>query len=457
MTAIGTIIIIIHVYTYKRNEEIAKHVYTCFVMHLTRKEGVRMKRVHYSWLILIVTFFSIIVAGITMSSSGVFLDPLEKEFQWDRSTIALAFAVSLFLYGISGPFMAALLEVIGLKKMMLSAMSTLIVGMTLTFWMSQSWQLIIIWGGIIGLGASLFLTVLSPYVANHWFVKRRGLAVGILTASTATGQLILLPVLAIIIEHYSWRWAMGLILLLSTMMFVMIAMFIKNKPQDIGLTPYGHDEIIEEPQVQPKKNPISMAFLGLTEAVKVKAFWLLAGSFFICGLSTSGLIGTHFVSYCISFGVPLVTAASLLSFMGVFNLLGTTVSGWLSDRFDNRWLLFWYYLLRGASLLLLPYALAQGSFVLLTIFSIFYGLDWIATVPPTISITRQIFGMQKSSIIYGWIFASHQAGAAVAAYGGGLIYKFFNSYTWAFFLAGLFCALASLFVIIVKKQTPQQG
>lgn len=192
--------------------------------------------------------------------------------------------------------------------------------------------------------------MLSPYVANHWFVKRRGLAVGILTASTATGQLILLPVLAIIIEHYSWRWAMGLILLLSTMMFVMIAMFIKNKPQDIGLTPYGHDEIMGEPQVQPKKNPISMAFLGLAEAVKVKAFWLLAGSFFICGLSTSGLIGTHFVSYCISFGVPLVTAASLLSFMGVFNLLGTTASGWLSDRFDNRWLLFWYYLLGSFSL-----------------------------------------------------------------------------------------------------------
>ncbi|WP_155591745.1 MFS transporter [Lysinibacillus cavernae] len=416
-----------------------------------------MKRVHYSWVILIITFFSIIVAGITMSSSGVFIDPLEKEFQWDRSTIALAFAVSLFLYGISGPFMAALLEVIGLKKMMLSAMATLVGGISLTFFMSQSWQLIVIWGGIIGLGASLFLTVLSPYVANHWFVKRRGLAVGILTASTATGQLILLPVLAIIIEHYSWRWAIGLILLLSTIMFIMIAIFIKNKPQDLGLTPYGQQEIIKEQQVHIKKNPISMAFHGLLEAVKVKAFWLLAGSFFICGLSTSGLIGTHFVSYCITFGVPLVTAASLLSFMGVFNLLGTTVSGWLSDRFDNRWLLFWYYLLRGASLLLLPYALTQGSFVLLTIFTIFYGLDWIATVPPTISITRQIFGMQKSSIIYGWIFASHQAGAAVAAYGGGLIYKFFNSYTWAFFLAGLFCALASLFVIIVKKQTPQQG
>ncbi len=433
-----------------------KHVYTCFVVY-QRKEGVEVKRVHYSWFILIVTFFSIIVAGITMSSSGVFIDPLEKEFHWDRSTIALAFAVSLFLYGISGPFMAALLEVIGLKKMMLGAMATLVLGMTLTFLMSESWQLIVIWGGIIGLGASLFLTVLSPYVANHWFVKRRGLAVGILTASTATGQLILLPVLAIIIEHYSWRWAITLMLLLSIIMFFMIALFIKNRPQDMGLTPYGQEEAIEEQQIQQKKNPIAMAFKGLFEAIKVKAFWLLAGSFFICGLSTSGLIGTHFVSYCISFGVPLVTAASFLSFMGIFNLLGTTVSGWLSDRFDNRWLLFWYYLLRGASLLLLPYALAQGSFVLLTIFTIFYGLDWIATVPPTISITRQIFGMQKSSIIYGWIFASHQAGAAVAAYGGGLIYKFFNSYTWAFFLAGMFCAMASLFVIIVKKQTPQQA
>lgn len=428
-----------------------------FGLILTRKVGGIMKRIHYSWFILVVTFFSIIVAGITMSSSGVFIDPLEREFQWDRSTIALAFAVSLFLYGISGPFMAALLEVIGLKRMMISAMSTLVLGMSLTFFMNQSWQLIIIWGGIIGLGASLFLTVLSPYVANHWFVKRRGLAVGILTASTATGQLILLPVLAIIIDHYSWRWAIGFILLLSIVMLIMIAIFIKNKPQDLGLTPYGQDEIFEDPHVQLKKNPISMAFNGLLEAVKVKTFWLLAGSFFICGLSTSGLIGTHFVSYCISFGIPLVTAASLLSFMGVFNLLGTTASGWLSDRFDNRWLLFWYYLLRGASLLLLPYALAQGSFVLLTIFTIFYGLDWIATVPPTISIARQTFGVQKSSIIYGWIFASHQAGAAVAAYGGGLIYKFFNSYTWAFFLAGAFCALASLFVIIVKKQTSQQA
>ncbi len=412
-----------------------------------------MKRIHYSWFILTITFFSIIVAGITLSSSGVFIGPFEHEFGWDRSVIAMAFAISLFLYGISGPFMAALLEVLGLKKMMLAAMTILMIGISLTLLMQQAWQLIIIWGFIIGLGASLFLTVLSPFVANHWFEKRRGLALGILTASTATGQLVLLPILAMIIENSSWRWAIVLIMVLSAIMFFIILVFMKNKPKDVGVLAYGLEEEKTESVIVEKKNPIIIAFNGLFTAVKVKEFWLLAGSFFICGLSTSGLIGTHFVSYCISFGVPLVTAASFLSFMGIFNLVGTTLSGWLSDRFDNRWLLFWYYLLRGASLVLLPYALMQGSLTLLIIFTAFYGLDWIATVPPTVNISRQIFGTQKSGIIYGWIFASHQAGAAVAAYGGGLIYKFFNSYTWAFFLAGVFCVLASLFVIIVKKQT----
>ncbi|MDQ0247098.1 MFS family permease [Bacillus fengqiuensis] len=415
-----------------------------------------MKRIHYSWFILAITFFSIIVAGIVMSSSGVFIDPFEKEFGWDRSVIALAFAISMFLYGISGPFMAALLNVIGLKKMMIVSMATLLTGIILTFIMNQSWQMIIIWGFIIGLGSSLFLTVLSPYVANHWFEKRRGLAVGILTASTATGQLILLPVLAAIIDNYSWRLAIGLIMILSFIMLIIILLFMKNTPKDVGILPYGLEEEIQESNEGQKENPIVIAFNGLFEAVKVKEFWLLSGSFFICGLSTSGLIGTHFVSYCISFGVPLVTAASFLSFMGIFNLVGTTLSGWLSDRFDNRWLLFWYYGLRGASLVFLPYALNEGSTTMLVIFTVFYGLDWIATVPPTISISRQIFGTNKSGIVYGWIYASHQAGAAVAAYGGGLIYKFFNTYTWAFFLAGVFCLLASLFVIIIKKQHSSQ-
>lgn len=415
-----------------------------------RDEG--LNRIHYSWVILFIAFFSIITAGIIRSSSGVFIVPFENEFGWDRSTISFAFAISLLLYGISGPFMAALIEVIGLKKMMILAMATLLVGILLTFFMVKPWQLVLTWGIIIGLGSGLFLTVLSPYIANQWFEKKRGLALGILTASTATGQLILLPLLAIIVETYSWKWAMGLILILSLIMLAIILLFMKNSPQEAGLLPYGQEVASTVKKVEKKGNPVKIAFQTLLEAVKVKEFWLLAGSFFICGLSTSGLIGTHFISYCIGFGFTAVTAASMLSLMGVFDLIGTTLSGWLSDRFDNRWLLFWYYGLRGASLLFLPFALSDGSYILLIIFSVFYGLDWIATVPPTVNISRQIFGIEKSVVVYGWVFAAHQLGSAVAAGGAGIVYKIFNSYSWAFALAGMFCLLACLFVIVIKKE-----
>jgi MFS family permease len=411
-----------------------------------------LKRIHYSWVILIIAFFSILIAGIIRSSSGVFIVPFETEFGWERSTISYAFALGLLLYGISGPFMAALLEVTGIKKMMILAMTTLLVGILLTFIMVKPWQLILIWGVIIGLGSGLFLTVLSPYIANTWFEKRRGLAVGILTASTATGQLVLLPLLAFIVETYSWKWAMGLILILSVLMLSVIILFMKNSPKQIGLLPYGLEEEQSLTEKVQKKNPIIIAFQTLFEVVKVKEFWLLAVSFFICGLSTSGLIGTHFISYCIGFGFTAVAAAAMLSLMGVFDLIGSTLSGWLSDRFDNRWLLFWYYALRGASLVFLPFALSEGSMTFLIVFSVFYGLDWIATVPPTINISRQIFGKEKSGIVYGWIFASHQLGAAVAAGGAGVIYNIFNSYSWAFTLSGMFCVVASLFVIVIKKQ-----
>ncbi|QOV11214.1 MFS transporter [Viridibacillus arvi] len=415
-----------------------------------------MKKVHYSWIILAVTFFSIIVAGIIRSSSGVFIDPFEIEFGWSRPAISFAFAVSLFLYGFSGPFMAAFVEVFGLKRMMLYSMLTLSTGLALTFVMQTQWQLILIWGVMIGVGSGLFLTVLSTQIANRWFVKQRGLAVGILTASTATGQLILLPVLATIIDQYSWRYATGLIFILSLLILLLILLFMKDFPQDKGLRPYGqenNDQSAEQPTLQ--QNPFKLALGTLMEGLRLKEFWLLAGSFFICGLSTSGLIGTHFISYCIGFGIPVVTAAAMLSFMGVFDLLGTTLSGWLSDRIDNRWLLFWYYALRGISLLFLPFALAQGSYVWLVIFSIFYGLDWIATVPPTIGLARREFGLKKSTLMYGWIMAAHQVGAAVAAFGGGVIFKVFGSYQWAFILAGSMCVLASLFVIMLKKHQPK--
>lgn len=415
-----------------------------------------MRKIHYSWIILTVTFIAIIVAGIIRSSSGIFIDPFEMEFGWDRPTISFAFAICLFLYGFSGPFMAAFVDVFGLKRMMLYSMALLAVGLGLTFVMQSKWQLILIWGIMLGVGSGLFLTVLSTQVANRWFVKRRGLAVGILTAATATGQLILLPVLAAFVDNYSWRSAIALIFFLSIVMLVVIAIFMKSWPEEIGIAPYGQEKQLEPARLSTNRNPFKMAIFSLIEGLKMKEFWLLAGSFFICGLSTSGIIGTHFISYCVSFGIPLVTAAAMLSFMGVFDLIGTTISGWLSDRFDNRWLLFWYYLLRGFSLVFLPFALAQGSYTWLVIFSIFYGLDWIATVPPTIGLTRQKFGIEKSAMMYGWITAAHQVGAGLAAYSGGVVYKVFGSYMWAFALAGAFCLLASLFVILIKKQAPKE-
>lgn len=412
-----------------------------------------MRKLHYSWIILFLTFFSIIVAGIVRSSSGVFVIPFEEEFHWDRSMISFAFGLSLFIYGFSGPFMGAIVQSVGIKKMMLISMGTLMISLILTLFMSEPWHLVLVWGVLNGLGASLFLTVLSPLIANTWFVKRRGLAIGILTASTATGQLLLLPLLAYVIEDSTWKNAIVIILILSMIMFLLIWSFMKDSPRKIGITPYGsEEEIVSESPNKLKMNPFKTAIDTLFYAFKHKEFWLLAGSFFICGLSTNGLIGTHFVALCVSFGIVAVTAASFLSIMGVFDLVGTTASGWLSDRIDNRWLLFWYYALRGLSLLLLPYALQQGSLTLLMIFTVFYGLDWIATVPPTINIARNVFGLEKSVIIYGWIFAAHQVGAAVAAYGGGVIFERYDTYSYAFIGAGIFCFLASLFVIIIRKE-----
>ncbi|MGG0656246.1 MFS transporter [Rummeliibacillus pycnus] len=417
-----------------------------------------MKKIHYSWIILVITFFSIIVAGIIRSSSGVFIQPFETEFGWSRPAISFAFAVGLFLYGFSGPFMAAFVERFGLKNVMLASMTLLSLGLVLTFIMNQEWQLVLIWGVMIGIGSGLFLTVLSTQIGNRWFVKHRGLAVGILTAATATGQLILLPVLASLIETYSWHHAIGLIFCLSIVMLIFILLFMKDWPEQVGTIALGmtvDENSIAHSDEKSTENPFKIVWDSLMEGSKSKAFWLLAGSFFICGLSTTGLIGTHFVGYCMSFGIPMVLAASMLSFMGIFDLIGTTLSGWLSDKIDNRWLLFFYYGLRGLSLLFLPIALNNNSITLLIIFSIFYGLDWIATVPPTIGLARREFGMKKSAMMYGWMVAFHQVGAAVAAYGGGLIYNIFDSYTWAFMLSGAFCALGSLFVILLKKHNPK--
>jgi predicted MFS family arabinose efflux permease len=407
-------------------------------------------KIHYAWIILIVTFLSVIIAAVTNTMSGVMMIPFEKEFSWSRASISGAFAICITLVGFSGPFIAGLYQKFSVRKVLLVGMGTLLMAILLTTIMSQIWHLFIIWGIIIGLSTGAFLTVLNVYVATTWFEKKRGLALGLLTSSSAAGQLVFLPLLAYIVENYSWRNAVLTIFSFGVLIYVLLWVFMKNDPADVGVLPLGAEK--SNKKQANNVNPVKAAFDGLKLGAKSKVFWLLAGSFFVCGFSTSGLIGTHFISLCIDYGYKEVTAASILAFMGIFNIIGTTLSGYISDRFDNRWLLFWYYGLRGLSLLILPFALSTNSIIYLSAFAIFYGMDWIATVPPTIKLATDHFGKEKVGVIYGWIYTAHQLGAGAAAYGGGLVYSWLNAYQSIFIAAGIFCLVATLFVLNIKRR-----
>ncbi|PEC51593.1 MFS transporter [Bacillus sp. AFS077874] len=382
--------------------------------------------------------------------SGVMMIPFEKEFGWSRASISGAFAICITLVGFSGPFIAGLYQKFSVRKVLLVGMGTLLVAILLTTIMTRIWHLFIIWGIIIGLSAGAFLTVLNAYVATTWFEKKRGLALGLLTSSSAAGQLVFLPLMAYIVENYSWRNAVLSIFSFGVFIYVLLWIFMKNDPADVGVLPLGAEK--SNKKQANNVNPVKAAFDGLKLGAKSKVFWLLAASFFVCGFSTSGLIGTHFISLCIDYGYKEVTAASILAFMGIFNIIGTTLSGYISDRFDNRWLLFWYYGLRGLSLLILPFALSTNSIIYLSAFAIFYGMDWIATVPPTIKLATDHFGKEKVGVIYGWIYTAHQLGAGAAAYGGGLVYSWLNAYQSIFIAAGIFCLVATLFVLNIKKR-----
>ncbi len=406
-------------------------------------------RLHYAWVVALITFFIMLIGAGIRSTPGVLMVPLEQEFGWDRSTVSLALAMNLTLYGLFGPFAAALMERFGLRRMIALALTALFVGISLTTWMTSPWQLDLFWGIVVGIGTGCTANVLGAIVANRWFVARRGLVVGILTASGATGQLVFLPLLAHLAVTSGWRAAAWTTAGAALVMIPVILWLMRDRPSDKGLFPYGAVQSQAEPALA-RGNPFAAALGGLRLGIRSFDFWLLAGSFFICGLSTNGLIGTHLIPACMEHGMPEVTAASLLALIGIFDIIGTTLSGWLSDRWNNRWLLFWYYGLRGLSLMLLPSALNSSGFSL-GLFIVFYGLDWVATVPPTVRLTTDIFGKEKAGILFGWIGAAHQLGAATAAFGGGAMHTMLGDYVVTFILAGLFCLLASLMVMRVGK------
>jgi len=409
-------------------------------------------RLHYAWIAAGVTFFTLLAAAGARATPGVILLPLGNEFQWSRATVSSIVSINIFLYGLIGPFAAALYQRFGLRRTMMAAMGLLTAGYGLSTVATQYWQFVVLWGFVVGAGSGLAATVLGAAVANRWFTERRGLVMGLLTASTATGQLIFLPSLAsAVTSHDNWRAAPWIVAGATLVAIPVIGWLMRDDPHEVGLRPYGETGPVGAAAPRVTGNPARHAMRVLFEAVRVRDFWLLAGSFFVCGASTNGLIGTHMVAAAFDCGIPEVRAASLLALMGLFDLVGTTASGWLSDRYNCRYLLFGYYTLRGISLLFLPTALL-GPVAGLGVFAIFYGLDWIATVPPTVKLTAEVFGREKAGIVFGWVVAAHQVGAACAAYGAGALRTVTGSYTLAFFSAGALCVIAALVVLPIGKR-----
>jgi sugar phosphate permease len=401
-------------------------------------------RLHYGWVVVGVTFLTLLLGAGVRSTPGILMVPFEEEFHWSRSTISFAVAVNLLIYGLIGPFAAAMMERFGLRRTMLVAITCIGTGVALTTFMRESWQLILLWGFVVGCGTGTTGNVLGAMVATRWFTKNRGLVVGLLTSAAAAGQLVFLPTMASITAAYGWRPMVLATAVIAVVIFPLVAIFMRDRPIDMGLAPYGEAGVakLAAPVVG---NPVAIALRTLGDGLRAKDFWLLAGSFFICGASTNGLIGAHLIPACIDNGINEVTGASMLALMGAFNFVGTTGSGWLSDRVDNRILLAVYYGLRGLSLLFLPFSFV--SLYGLSLFAVFYGLDWIATVPPTVRLTSNCFGKEKAGLYYGWIFASHQLGSAAAAYYGGVLRTDLGSYLETFLLSGTLCFAAALLVM----------
>jgi len=394
-----------------------------------------------------VTFCVLLVTAAVRATPGVLMVPLEQEFGWSTAAISGAIAINIALFGLIGPFAASLMNRWGVRRLVLAALALLAVSVAVTTEMRTQWQFTLLWGFCVGSGTGITAMVLAVVVANRWFDERRGVVLGLLSAANATGQLLFLPVLARLIETAGWRKAALAVAAISALVFVLVLLLMRDRPEDVGLKPYGWKVPKQEDPTPPKAlEPIA----ALRLALRSPAFWVLGGSFFMCGASTNGLVGTHLIPACHDFGISEVRAAGLLAMMGIFDIVGTTASGWLTDRFSSRYLLFAYYSLRGLSLLFLPHTLATGGSHL-NWFAVFYGLDWIATVPPTVRLTANAFGRENTGVVYGWIGAAHQLGASLAALTAGTLRTVMGNYSPSFWGIGLLCFLTGFVFLFCRS------
>nr|WP_303715619.1 MFS transporter [Kutzneria buriramensis]WKX16163.1 MFS transporter [Kutzneria buriramensis] len=411
---------------------------------------------HRAWFVAAVTFVTITGAAAFRSLPGLLIDPLNQEYGWSRGTIGAAVSVNLALYGLTAPFAAALMDRFGIRRVVAVALTVIAIGSGLTVWMTAAWQLLLCWGLLVGLGSGSMALAFAATVTNRWFTERRGLVTGILTAASASGQLIFLPVLSWMVEKHDWRPAAVTVALAALAVVPFVWLLLRDHPADVGLKPYGAKEFVPKPP--PARGAARRAITVLFSAARTGPFWLLAGTFAICGASTNGLIQTHFVPAAHDDGMPVTAAASLLAVIGVFDVVGTIASGWFTDRYEPRRLLAVYYALRGISLLFLPMllALAPGVHPSMLFFIVFYGLDWVATVPPTVALCREQYG-EDSAIVFGWVLASHQVGAALVAFLGGVARDVFGSYDMVWYASGALCAVAALMALVIRRRVEGVG
>jgi predicted MFS family arabinose efflux permease len=409
------------------------------------------RRFHYAWVILAAGAFVLVLGAGFRSGIAVMIDPLQQAKGWSRGDVSIAAAISVMLYGLMGPFSAALIGRYGLRHVIPAALVFIATGAGLSSLATQIWHLWLAWGVLVGLGSGALASVMGAVIANRWFYEKRGLASGVFQASVASGQIVFLQVLTRVVDSNGWR-AVPIAVGIAALAAVPIVLVIRDKPEDIGLVAYGAPADHRTPAPQP--NPIGSAFRGLGVISKSGAFWLLFGSFMVCGISTNGLIGTHFLSAAHDHGFSGRSAASYLTAIGVLDIIGTLSSGWLTDRFDPRRLLFFYYGLRGLSLLTLEHALSSGRLPLWG-FIAFYGLDWVATVPPTIRLCADVCGPEFATIGYGWVFAGHQIGASVAAWGAGYLRDANGSYSAAWIISGVCCIVAAFGVLRINRNPIQ--
>jgi len=416
----------------------------------------RRFRVHPAWWVAAVAFLALLAAAGFRAAPGALMVPLNEEFGWSTSVMSLAVSINLVLYGLTAPFAAALMDRFGIRQVVATALILVALGAGGSVLMTASWQLLIFWGLLIGLGTGSMALVFAATVANRWFVARRGLVMGVLTAGSATGQLIFLPPVAALAEGVGWRAASLLVAFAALAAVPIVWLVMRDYPEDRGVIPYGADAASYVTPARAVGGAGRRALEGLRFAARHRSFWALAVAFAICGATTNGLIGIHFIPSAHDHGMATTTAAALLAVVGVFDIAGTIASGWLTDKFDPRKLLVAYYVFRGVGLLLLPWLLSDMVHPSMVLFVVIYGLDWVATVPPTAALCREIFG-DRGTIVFGWVFAAHQLGAAVAALGAGVIRDVFGTYTYAWWGGAALCVIAAVLSIAVKRTRGRRG